>query len=960
MIQTEEKLSHYKLLKKLGAGGMGEVYLAEDFKLGRKVALKVLPPDVARDRKRLTRFLQEARLAANLNHPNICVIYEVSGGGGGAETAEKPFIAMEFLEGETLAEKIRAGELSLAEILEIAVQIADALDEAHTRGVIHRDIKSANIIINRRGHAKVLDFGLAKTTGAAADDEISGEAETQAKTEAGMLVGTVPYMSPEHALGKRLDGRTDLWSFGVLLYEMATGGALPFRGATQAAVFNSILHENPPPPSEINENVSPELEGIIFKLLEKDRDFRYQTASDLRADLRRLQRQTGEFSSASLDSSFGGGGKTVSGRTKSFPAPAFSASGGRTGGGGGKSGGNLKLADTVGFEAAGTTAQTSPAFDRDRKQIWPKMLLASLLVLVVSLGAFVAYSLFYKKASRTTAAFQETGTRRLTSLGRVRDAVISPDGNYIAYVHDEGELQSVWLKQIVTGSLVQVVQPAPVTYQGMAFSPDGNWIYYDVWNRKSVGEIYRVPALGGNPQKIVHDCMPFIAVSPDGRQIAFIRSVDAEASSHLVIADVETRDERILMKKGRDEDANVFFATFAWSPDGKSLAVLGGKTSPEQRNSLWLGEISLADGSEKTIWNAPASFNGFGSGIAWKPDGSGIFLTLAENQSLYNQIWLVDYQTGEARRLTRDFNSYGTLSVTADGRKMVSQVQDFFASVWVVPADKPNEARKITGGTIEGIGVAWMPDGRIVYSSTVSGNPDIWIADADGANRKQLTFGEEIETRPCVASDGKKIYYLANNRQNTVNLWQINPDGSDRRQILVGGYQSDADCPKRSPAVFFFGATGKKSGFLRFMPDSGEPPVLVKDEIFFRTGVSNDGKRLAYSVWNPEKKQTDRVIYDIESGKSENFELPPTALGEQGQNEVSMRWTPDDKNLTFINQEKGVSNLWLYGVGSGKLTKLTNFNDGSIFTYDWSFDGRRLAVTRFSTTSDVVLISDGE
>ena len=259
---------------------MGEVYLATDQRLNRKVALKLLPKELAGDRKSLNRFIQEARLAANLTHPNICIIYEVN-------EEDTPFIAMELVEGETLAEKVLARSLDQDQIIEVAVQVADALDEAHRNGIIHRDIKAANIIINHRGHAKVLDFGLAKLT----EEQVSDEAETRAKTEAGMLVGTVQYMSPEHALGKKLDNRTDLWSFGVVLFELVFG-CLPFRGQTQAAVFDAILHDEPAVPDEIDEATSPELVRIIFKLLEKDRDLRYQTASDLRADLKRLQRNS--------------------------------------------------------------------------------------------------------------------------------------------------------------------------------------------------------------------------------------------------------------------------------------------------------------------------------------------------------------------------------------------------------------------------------------------------------------------------------------------------------------------------------------------------------------------------------------------------------------------------------------------------------------------------------------------
>lgn len=284
-----QQISYYKLLKKIGAGGMGEVYLAEDTRLNRKVALKILPENFSKDRKQLSRFLREASLAANLNHPNICIIYEVS------ETAEPPFIAMEYIEGETLFDKIQNRSLDSAQIVEIAVQIADALDEAHRMGIIHRDIKAANIIINQRGLVKILDFGLAKTV----VEDVSDEAVTRAKTEAGILVGTIKYMSPEQSLGRPLDGRTDLWSLGVLLYEMLSGES-PFRGETQVAVFDEILHKNPAPLTNYDENVHADLEKIVYKLLEKDTEFRYQTASDLRADLKRLQRNTGEYENSRI------------------------------------------------------------------------------------------------------------------------------------------------------------------------------------------------------------------------------------------------------------------------------------------------------------------------------------------------------------------------------------------------------------------------------------------------------------------------------------------------------------------------------------------------------------------------------------------------------------------------------------------------------------------------------------
>ncbi len=497
-----QTISHYRITGQLGSGGMGVVYEAQDLTLGRKVALKFLPPQLAQDQAALDRFLLEARTASALNHPNICTIYAVE------KTESQPFIAMELLEGESLDRRLGSGPLPLDRLLEVSIQLADALDAAHAKGIIHRDIKPANVFLTQRGPAKILDFGLAKLARPEmAMETIGGTQDSPAAaqlTSPGATVGTISHMSPEQARGEELDPRTDLFSLGTVIYQMATG-RLPFSGATSAVIFHAILELDPAPLLQLSPGLPGKLEEIVHKLLEKDRDLRYQSAADLRSDLKRLKRDTEsgrKTASAAATSAASRSGPSVP------PAPPASSA--------------ARHASSSGVVAAATQHKAGTG-------------LALLVGLVVLAAA--GYGIYAFLSHKQARPFENFTVTKVSETGDIIDVAISPDGNYIlSLVRDKnsGGLASLWLKNVPTNSNAQVQPPADVYYNGLRFSPDGNYFYF-VRSDPGNGELkylYRAPLLGGAPDKLASDVDSNVTFSPDGSKQAFMRYDNPEQGKY--------------------------------------------------------------------------------------------------------------------------------------------------------------------------------------------------------------------------------------------------------------------------------------------------------------------------------------------------------------------------------------------------------------------------------------------
>ncbi|MGH9908502.1 MAG: protein kinase domain-containing protein [Pyrinomonadaceae bacterium] len=908
------QLGRYEIRSPLGAGGMGEVYLAEDTKLRRPIAIKILTGDYTQNEERLRRFEREAYAASSLNHPNIVTIYEI-----GSE-AGLHFIATEYVEGVSLRQHIRSDHMELREAVEIAIQITSALAAAHQRGIIHRDIKPENIMLRRDGYVKVLDFGLAKLAFEVDRAMTDTEASTEMflKTEPGRVMGTVNYMSPEQIRGHEVDARTDIFSLGVILYEMLSGRR-PFSGPTKSDVLAAVLMV--PSDSLVKHfpDVPPELDRIVAKTLRKDRDERYQSAKELLVDLKSLKQEL-EF-----EVKMGRPAVLLPGGDRETVTTDRSA----------RKVGTYRQSD------AGPTI--SELFINEVKSHPQRATLTlSIIALLIGIGGVGLYRLI--RLTQRPESFQAMRLTKMTFAGNVvaADVAVSPDGKYVVYAVQEGQQQSLWVKQVATSSNVQIVSPTAVTYYGLTFSLDGNYVYYSIVERGGLPVLYRVPALGGPGRRLIENAYAPVSLSPDAGRLAFVRGDRTE----LKIANADGTEVRTLATREGGER----WLLPTWSPDGQIIAC--GVYSPAG-NQTHLVEVAVKDGTEKRVGSQPwLSIHA----MAWLTDGSGLLLAARDLDTRLSQVWMCSYPEGKVRRVTNDLSAYTGASLTADGKTLASVQGERLSNLWVVPGGDASLARRITFdvGKDEGLeGLSWTPDGSIVYSSRAMGTWDLWIVNQDGSNSRQLTFSAGNNNFPSVSPDGRYIVFVSD-RSGISNIWRIDLDGGNLKQLTNNpGLTGQPNCSSDSKWVVYQVVGNSKTNIWKVSIDGGSP-IQLSDENSTRPTWSPDGKFVACAYGEASRESSRSVaLIPFDGGPpARTLDLPKVIASN------IFRWTADGRGLIYIDSRDRVYNLWSQSLDSSPPKQLTDFSSDEIFKFDWSRDGKKLALARGHEGSDVVLISN--
>jgi len=893
-------LGHYKIVRKLGQGGMGVVYEAVDQKLGRHVAVKLLAnaadaPAARNSDPALERFWREARAASSLNHPGICIIHELD------ETATPPFLVMELLEGSSLEKLYRGHAMPYPKLVAMGIQLADALDAAHRKGILHRDIKPSNIFITNSGQAKLLDFGLAKLD----EDSVGSDGPTAATplTDSGSTVGTIAYMSPEQARGDPLDLRSDLFSLGVVLYEMATGQR-PFSGSTTAVVFDRILNHPPPPPISLNAELPVEFENILNKTLEKDRELRCQSAAELRADLKRLQRNSSSSGSVAIPA----GPATSSPQIQTSQSP----------------------------QESNTGAIAAPAVGRGLRATIALSVLA-----ILGIAGFVGWRFWPR-----LRPFAAISVEQITNIGSIEKIALSADGRFLAEVKNDKGQRTVWVRNTATNTETQVLGAFGQGYLGLTFSPDGNHLYFTRLSpdNEMANNLYAMPVFGGTPRQLIFNVDSPISFEPNGNRVTYLRwwpeRKDEFAEIH--IADKDGGNDQVLYSTAEKALAPV------WSPDGRKIAWLQAETGAT-RIELKVIEISSR---RLTTVAPPAGISWVDPGLAfttlaWMPDNRHLLTLYYKQHSDRAQIGVITVPSGEFHSVTNDVNSYSELALSGNGRTLATVLNNVDSNIALYGPDR-GEPISTLPLRITPNAIAWATEDRLLYIVRGSsiGTIDRATGSVQSFDTGEITPGGSIAS----CTDGHILFTGFPKGGSEPRLFRMKADGGEIAQLTNSGFAQSPTCSADSHKAYYSIGSDVNVALWSIPVSGGTPKQLIPALMYAEASVSRDGTQAALYAVRQEKICV--IVTDLSSGRMQ----PPFFLDQSLAN--LSKFSPDGRAIVTDALRSGGNTLLYQPLNGSTPYALFNPVPETINDFDWSPSGKQLAVARLRSSSDVVLIID--
>jgi serine/threonine protein kinase/Tol biopolymer transport system component/DNA-binding winged helix-turn-helix (wHTH) protein len=908
-IQPGRRVGDYRVIQLIGAGGMGVVYAAEDLNLGRQVAIKFLPSELLNDSKSLERIQREARIASNLNHPNICPIYQL------AEFEGQPFIVMPLLDGTTLREWIelqasRSADTCIREILNIAVQIVDGLKAAHAQGIIHRDVKPANIFVTSGNQVKILDFGVAKLLRSADhhESEPAAQAEHGGNSALTLTVpstGTPSYLSPEQIRGETVDERSDIFSFGAVLYEMCTGHRA-FEHDTIDATRNAILTSDSKPIHAWRPELPGRMSDVVRKSMERSPEARYQTAADLKSDLIALKEE--------------------------LNAP---------------------------FELGRSASLTSASA---KAKIWRR---AAIGLTAIALVTGAATWLVFTR-SPGPQPFRNFTISQITTTGRAQQVAISPDGKYVLHVQDESGLKSLRLRNIETGSDTDVLTPENTRFTSLSFSPDGNYVYFRklVNSTGSEWDAFRMPVLGGTPVALVRDVDSDFTFSPDGKRISYVRANDPDEGRYRILtANLDGTNETVETIQAMHGSGTDAYPPFnAWSPDGRRILYTFAKLSDEPGV---IRAFNLPMRSFETFQHFPdlLTFD-----IHYMPLGKWLLMVSSPRggEAAPQQISAFSLVDHSLHSITRDANSYSSLTVSADGKHAAAIQKTSLRSLELMnmnrnsrtqladskPANLGNfssfdwsderhllasDGTKLShielssGKTTElfsesqgGIvALAHCSAGAIIINREFRTGmliSEIWKLNEDGSNPTRLSDGE-FDTSPACSPDGKWVYYLDGTRQI--------------KRVAIGGRPEtiSVNIPNLDRIL----------GTFSFSPDASLMAALVE---VIDPAMNRAQERFAVFETNAASSSAPRML------------VPAVPVDTGSMHSGGVRFSPNGNSLLYVTRRSGAWELWEQPLNGSPGHSLTESSPDAISQFRFSPSGDRLAIDRVHTISDIVVLRD--